>query len=40
MKLPSFEQLGQTSGAMGRRVGFSASVGVVVGMVLFVRGLM
>jgi hypothetical protein len=40
VQLPSFDRLGQTSGARGIKVGFSASAGVVIGMLLFVGGLM
>lgn len=40
VQLPSFNQLGQTSGARGIKVGYSASAGVVIGTLLFVGGLM
>ena len=40
VQLPSFDQLGQTSGATGVKVGVSAILGVVIGMFLFVGGLL
>lgn len=38
--LPSFDQIGETSGAKSVRVGFGAVVGVVLGGILFVGGLL
>ena len=40
VQLPSFDQLGQTSGAAGVKVGVSAILGVVIGLLLFVGGLL
>lgn len=40
MTLPSFNQIGETSGVGSVRVGFGVAVGVVLGGIVFVGGLL